>query len=102
DFAPQEGFKLALHSCKGQKGHPCHGLEAHQQIYITLGTVILAEHGPKERQLTYLVAAAEAREFFKGNVQSHCVLHRHSCLKTSERIHLRGHRRTQSKVTRFE
>jgi hypothetical protein len=77
-------------------------LEADQQIDITLGTVILVEHGPKERQLTYLVAAAEAREFFKGNVQRHCFVHRRSCLKTSERVHVREHQRTPSKVTRFE
>jgi hypothetical protein len=39
-------------------------LEADQQVDIALGTVILAEQRPKERQLTHLVLAAEACEFF--------------------------------------
>ena len=68
DRASQKSFKLALHSGKGQKGYSCCWLEADQQIYITIGAMVLAKHGPKECQLAHLVLAAEACEFFKGNV----------------------------------
>jgi hypothetical protein len=53
-------------------------------IYITIGTVVLAEHRPKEGQFMHLVLAAEAREFFTGNVKRHCFVHRRSYLKTFE------------------
>src|SRR5712691_13172189 len=76
-------------------------METDQQIYITIGTVVLAEHRPKEGQLMHLVLAAEAREFFTGNVKRHCFVHRRSCLKTLERANVRQYRTIQSKVTRF-
>jgi len=76
-------------------------METDQQIYITIGTVVLAEHRPKEGQLMHLVLAAEVREFFTGNVQKHCFVHRRSCLKTFERTNVRQYQPIQSKVTRF-
>src|SRR5215510_13794718 len=49
----------------------------------------------------HLVLAAEACEFFRGNMKRHCFVHRRSCLKTFERANVRQYRTIQSKVTHF-
>src|SRR5437773_3181234 len=49
----------------------------------------------------HLVLAAEACEFFTGNVKRHCFVHCRSCLKTFELANVRQYRTMQSKVTRF-
>jgi hypothetical protein len=80
DFAPQEGHKLALNSVQAQKGRPCSWPEADQKINITIGTVVLVEHRPEERQLAHLVATAEGCEFVKGQVRWPCVIDWLMCL----------------------